>query len=64
MMIIIIIIIIIIGHTMLKKGLCGPPAAGDCSYWNTGTYTNAMKSNPDQVIIMLGTIILFLFLIR
>jgi hypothetical protein len=23
------------GKTMLKHGLCGPPPAGDCSYWDT-----------------------------
>jgi len=43
------------GKTMLKKGLCGPPPSGDCSYWDTPTYPAAMASNPDIVTIMLGT---------
>lgn len=43
------------GHTMLKRGLCGPPAGGDCSYWDTDTYQQAMSSQPDVVTIFLGT---------
>jgi acyl-CoA thioesterase I len=39
--------------TMLKKGLCND--MGDCSYWNTDSWPQALKSNPDVVTIMLGT---------
>jgi lysophospholipase L1-like esterase len=35
------------GRTLLKKG--------DHPYWNEGAYQNALKFNPDVVIIMLGT---------
>lgn len=35
------------GRTLLKKG--------DFPYWNEGAYQNALKSDPDVVIIMLGT---------
>lgn len=35
------------GRTLLKKG--------DYPYWNEQAYQNALKSNPDVVIIMLGT---------
>lgn len=43
------------GRTMLKHGLCGPPASGDCSYWDTPTWPAALDSTPDIVTIMLGT---------
>lgn len=43
------------GRTMLKRGLCGPPASGDCSYWDTPTWPAALDSTPDIVTIMLGT---------
>lgn len=55
------------GHTLLKNGLCGngggcrkpddgfPPCAGNCTYWGSGGYVNAMGSNPQYVTIMLGT---------
>lgn len=43
------------GKTMLKQGLCGPPAGGDCAYWDTPTYPQALESTPDIVTIMLGT---------
>jgi len=43
------------GKTMLKKGICGPPPSGDCSYWTTPTYPAAIASTPDVVTIMLGT---------
>lgn len=48
-------------QTMLKKGKCNtnpddPPSNyGDCSYWNTDTWTAAQNSQPDIVTIMLGT---------
>jgi lysophospholipase L1-like esterase len=35
------------GRTLLKKG--------DYPYWNEAKYQNALKSEPDVVIIMLGT---------
>lgn len=35
------------GRTLLKKG--------DFPYWNEAKYQNALKSEPDVVIIMLGT---------
>lgn len=43
------------GHTMLKNGLCGPPPAGNCSYWGTPQWAAAQASTPDIVTIMLGT---------
>lgn len=43
------------GKTMLKKGLCGPPPAGDCAYWDTPTWPAAQASTPDIVTILLGT---------
>lgn len=43
------------GRTMLKNGLCGPPADGDCAYWDTETYPLALNSTPDIVTIMFGT---------
>jgi hypothetical protein len=42
------------GKTMLKRGLCGPPAGGDCAYWDTPTWPAALTSQPDIVTIMLG----------
>ncbi len=43
------------GKTLLKKGLCGPPAGGDCSYMGTSSWPSALASKPDIVTIMLGT---------
>ena len=43
------------GKTMLTNGLCGPPAAGNCSYVSTATWPAALASNPDIVTIALGT---------
>ena len=43
------------GKTMLKDGLCGPPASGNCSYVGTPTWPAALSSSPDIVTIMLGT---------
>jgi hypothetical protein len=42
------------GKTMLTNGLCGPPPGGNCSYWATPTYQQALASTPDIVTIMLG----------
>lgn len=52
------------GHTMLRKGLCGngarhdqpvPVCGGDCSYWNSTAFDKALASQPDIVLIMMGT---------
>ena len=43
------------GKTMLKRGLCGPPAGGDCAYWDTDSWPDSLTSQPDIVTIMLGT---------
>jgi lysophospholipase L1-like esterase len=46
------------GTTMMKNGYCASNAYrcdGNCAYWNTDAYKDAMASNPDIVTIMLGT---------
>lgn len=40
-------------QTMLKKGLCNDLTP--CSYWNTHGWSDALKSQPDIVTILLGT---------
>eukprot|EP00049_Salpingoeca_infusionum_P012146 m.219161 g.219161 ORF g.219161 m.219161 type:complete len:231 (+) comp15109_c1_seq1:75-767(+) len=42
------------GKTMLVNGLC-EQSGGNCSYWATSTYTDAVNSSPDIVTILLGT---------
>jgi hypothetical protein len=37
------------GKTMLKNGICGPPPAGDCAYWDTPSWPAAQASTPDIV---------------
>jgi len=39
--------------TQLKKGQCN--GGGDCSYWNTDAWQNALSAQSDIVTIMLGT---------
>ena len=39
--------------TMLKQGLCND--LSPCSYWDTNAWSEAQLSNPDIVVIMLGT---------
>eukprot|EP00929_Paragymnodinium_shiwhaense_P004913 TRINITY_DN106194_c0_g1_i1.p1 TRINITY_DN106194_c0_g1~~TRINITY_DN106194_c0_g1_i1.p1 ORF type:complete len:300 (-),score=30.09 TRINITY_DN106194_c0_g1_i1:358-1227(-) len=47
------------GHTMLKHGLCQDMptdnCTGNCSYWGTAQYRDAIGSKPDVVLVMLGT---------
>ncbi|CAB9520963.1 lipolytic protein G-D-S-L family [Seminavis robusta] len=46
------------GTTMLKNGYCGNAdlhCGGNCTYWKTKKYEEAMESQPDIVTIMLGT---------
>lgn len=39
--------------TMLKQGLCND--LSPCSYWDTDVWSEAQMSDPDIVVIMLGT---------
>lgn len=39
--------------TMLKQGLCND--LSPCSYWDTDAWVEAQMSDPDIVVIMLGT---------
>ena len=41
------------GRTMMRNGLCEDGT--DCSYWTSGPMNLALASNPDVVVLMLGT---------
>lgn len=45
------------GMTMMKYGLCGGDTTdgSDCSYWHTDAWQKALVSEPNIVVIMLGT---------
>jgi lysophospholipase L1-like esterase len=42
------------GRTMLKEGLCGPPATCCCSYWDVPQFNESFAFQPDVVVLMLG----------